>query len=275
MLGYLGAMPRIPDTERIERLLDSEGGSLGRREIIEALGLSDDRYEKVARDLVTAGRAAKNRGRAGGLHLTGDAEDADAPPESNDEPESVNEARFERDLYPAFAKYLIGAAKRDESKSVTLETYRTKARKWETPDLAEIRVTPFPMVGQWELRVAVYELKRQGGWSVESVLQAATYNEFAQESWLVVPAGDDGDWTEHFGKRIVDKAGDLGIGLGSFDVREGTLKKHMTPRRQVPSLQRQQEWLESVLDRLREHGRKEEIASHIRWARSKAESGRD
>ena len=269
-------MPRIPDSERIERLLESEGGSLGRREIIEALGLSDERYEKVARDLVAAGSVAKNRGRAGGLHLIAESDDSDdEAPESEAAPESVEEGRLERDLYPAFAKYLISAAKHDESKSVVLETHRTRARKWETPDLAEVRVTPFPMVGQWELRVAVYELKRQGAWGVESVLQAATYNEFAQESWLVVPVGEESDWAEHFGKRVVDKAGDLGIGLGSFDPRERTLKKHMTPKRQVPSLQRQQEWLESVIDRLRDQGKKEDIAAHIRWARSKAESGRD
>jgi hypothetical protein len=49
----------------------------------------------------------------------------------------------------------------------------------------------------------------------------------------------------------------------------------MTPRRQVPSLQRQQEWLESVIERLRDEGKKEEISGYIRWARSKAESGRD
>ncbi|MES1188408.1 MAG: hypothetical protein ABUL60_31620 [Myxococcales bacterium] len=269
-------MPRIPDSERIERLLESEGGSLGRREIIEALGLSDERYEKVVRDMVAGGAVAKNRGRAGGLHLTAEnADSEDEAPESDAAPESIAEGRLERDLYPAFAKYLISAARHDESKSVVLETHRTRARKWETPDLAEVRVAPFPMVGQWELRVAVYELKRQGGWGVESVLQAATYNEFAQESWLVVPVGDEGDWAEHFGKRVVDKAGDLGIGLGSFDAREKTLKKHMTPKRQVPSLQRQQEWLESVIDRLRDQGKKEEIAGHIRWARSKAESGRD
>ena len=137
-------------------------------------------------------------------------------------------------------------------------------------------MTPFPMVGQWELRAVVYELKRQGGWSVESVLQAATYGEFAHESWLVVPDGSDDDWAEHFGRRVVDKAGDLGIGLGTFDAGNGILKKHMTPqRRQVPSLFRQQEWLESVIDRLGETKRKEEIAGHIRWAKSKAEFGRD
>lgn len=267
-------MPRIPDSERIERFLLSEGGTSGRREIIEALGLSDGRYEKVAREMVGAGRVAKNRGRAGGLHLmNAGADDGDEAPESA-APESVEERRLERDLYPAFTKYLVGAT-RDESRSVVLETYKTRARKWETPDLAEIRVTPFPMVGQWELRVAVYELKREGGWSVESVLQAATYNEFAQESWLVIPASDDTDWAEVFGSRLVARAGDLGIGLGSFNEDEGTLQKHMTPKRHVPSLQRQQEWLEQALDRLREQKKKAEISDHIRWAKSKAESGRD
>lgn len=264
-------MPRIPDTQRIQRLLEGEGGSLGRRAIIEALGLSEQRYEDVAQALVDEDLVARNRGRTGGLRLL---EEQDEAPESERAPKS-DDRGLEQDLYPEFAKYLVGAANKDETRSVVLETYRTKARKWETPDLAEVRVTPFPMVGQWELRVAVYELKRQDGWSVESVLQAATYNEFAQESWLVVPSGDDGDWSEYFGKRVVDKAGDLGIGLGSFDTHEGTLKKHMTPRRQVPSLQRQQEWLESIVERLGDHRKKEEISGHIRWARSKAESGRD
>lgn len=267
-------MPRIPDSERIWRLLEVGGGSLGKREIIEALGLSAERYEKVVKEMVAAGSVAKNPGRHGGLHVIGQREEVDES-EADVAPESVAEGRLERDLYPSFTKYLLGAARHDESKSVVLETHRTRLGKWETPDLTEVRVTPFPMVGQWELRVAVYELKRQDGWSVESVLQAATYNEFAQESWLVIPADDESDWDEHFGRRVVDKAGDLGIGLASFDIKEKALKKHMMPRRQVPSLQRQQEWLESVIDRLQEKTKKEEIAGHIRWAKSKAESGRD
>lgn len=252
-------------------MLGSEGGSLGRREIIEALGLSDDRYEDVAREMVSDAIVTKNRGRAGGLQLVVNdgMHDISAVPE-------VTTAPLERELYPAFSKYLLSAAtKGGESKSIVLETHRTKAGKWETPDLAEVRVTPFPMVGQWELRVVVYELKRQSSWSVESVLQAATYGEFANEAWLVVPSGDDNDWSEHFGKRVVEKAGDLGVGLGSFDQQTRVLKKHMTPRRQFPSLSRQQEWLESVIEKLDEQKKKEEIAGHIRWARSKADSGRD
>jgi hypothetical protein len=72
------------------------------------------------------------------------------------------------------------------------------------------------MLGQWELRVATYELKRADAWTIDSVLQTATYGEFAHESWLVVPSGDDGDWVDHFTKRVVDKSGSFGIGLGTF-----------------------------------------------------------
>jgi DNA-binding IscR family transcriptional regulator len=50
-------------------LLETEGGSLGRREIIEALGLSDDRYNTVANTLVDDEFVSKNRGRTGGLRL--------------------------------------------------------------------------------------------------------------------------------------------------------------------------------------------------------------
>ena len=163
------------------------------------------------------------------------------------------------------------------SRSVVLNTHGTKAGKWETPDLAEVRVQPFPVVGQWELRIVTYELKRQDAWSIESVLQTATYNEFAHESWLVIPAGDDGDWTEYFGPRIVDKAGDFGIGPGSFDpAGKGTFHKHMTPQRKhIPSLSRLQSWLSRVIEQLGEEKKKGEIADNIRWARAKAEAGKD
>ncbi len=271
-------MARIPDTERITRLLESsEGGSVGRREIIEAIGLTDERYEEIANQLVAKKAATKNRGRAGGLRLV----TLKAPVTVDEAASERSGVPLERDLYPSFSKYLLEAASKDDvSKSVVLATHQTRAGKWETPDLAEVRVTPFPMVGQWELRVLVYELKRQGGWSVESVLQAATYKDFAHESWLVVPAGSDSDsdpdWAEHFGKRVVEQAGDLGVGLGTFDAEKGVLKKHMTPqRRQVPSLTRQQEWLESVMERLGEGKKKAEISANVRWARAKAESGRD
>ena len=264
-------MARISDTERVLRLLASEGGTLGKREIIENLGISEQRYKIVAGELVKSKLAVKNRGRAGGLALT-----AQSAPKPADAGSRVPDRPLERDLYPAFSKYLT-VASGDESKSVVLETYRTKAGKWETPDLTEVRVQPFPIVGQWELRVVTYELKRQAGWSVESVLQTATYNEFAHESWLVIPAEDEADWTEYFGPRVVDKAGDFGIGLGSFDSDgTGTFHKHMTPQRKhVPSLARVESWLTRVIGQLGAEKQKSEIANNIRWAKAKAEAGKD
>lgn len=173
---------------------------------------------------------------------------------------------------------MTAAKENDTSKSVVLRTHQTRGGKWETPDLAEVRVTPLPMIGQWELRVATYELKRQNGWSVESVLQAATYQEFAHESWLVVPADEseeDLDWSEYFGRRVVEKAGAFGVGLATFHTKRRTLQKHTTARPQVPSLLRQHEWLESTIENIGEEKKKAEIAGHIRWARAKAEAGRD
>jgi hypothetical protein len=261
-------MARIADSERIARLLGGEGGSLSRREIIEKLGLSDERYEMVAAEMVADERATKNRGRAGGLRLT-DGE------EFPDEDESLeSEVGLERQLYPAFAKYLV-AASGEESKSVVLETHRTRLGKWETPDLAEVLITPFPMVGQWELRIVAYELKCRGRCQVDAVLQAAAYNQFAHESWLVIPKVDESDWAENFGPRVVQQARHFGIGLGSFDRDEPALTKHIAPRPQVPLLQRQQEWLEFAVDRPGEERKKVEIARHVRWARRKANLARD
>lgn len=258
-------MPRTSDRDRIVRLLEGEGGSLGRREIIEGLGLSDDRYETVARELVDKRVAIKNLGRTGGLRLVL-AESARRAGTGE-----VPAAPLEKELYPPFEKYLLAAAKNDESKSVVLNTHRTRAKKWETPDLAEVRVTPFPTIGQWELRVITYELKRQGAWSVDSVLQTATYNTFAHESWLVVPSGDDADWAEYFGKPVVEKATIFGIGLATFDRADRTFKKHMTPKQNLPLLNRQYEWLDGVLDRLGDGKIKTEIADNTRWARRRAE----
>jgi len=266
-------MARISDAERITRLLESEGGSLGRRAITEALGLSDARYDAVANELCQEEIVAKNRGRAGGLRLLSVASAPRATPRATREPEEVP---LERDLYAPFERYLLTAAKEnDMSRSVVLRTYPTRGGKWETPDLAEVRVTPFPMIGQWELRVATYELKRQDAWSVDSVLQAAMYTEFAHESWLVVPAGGEEDWTTYFGRRIVDKAGDLGVGLATFDGKNRTLWKHTTPRPHVPSLSRLHEWLETTIERIGEDKKKTEIADNIGWAARKAAAGRD
>lgn len=267
-------MARIADTDRILRLLDGDGGSLGRREIIEGLGITDERYEEVANQLVAKKQVTKNRGRTGGLRLTSQdsARDAEAPDKTTG---------LERDLYAPFAGYLVATAARSgESRSVILDTHNTHARKWETPDLTEVRVTPFPAVGQWELRIIAYELKRQGAWSVDSVLQAATYREFAHESWLVVPAREDEDedldWVEHFTKRVVDQAGTLGVGLATLNVKTNALKKHTTPPRgQAPTLSRQQEWLDNMFELLREPKKRSEIADNIGWASRKAGAGRD
>jgi len=272
-------MPRIADTERIVRVLEAEGGSLGRRDILEALGMSQDRYAQVAQDLVNAGRVTKNRGRAGGLSLLATLAPLRRTARRGQEPSSgslIPEPPQERELYAPFTKYLERTAKdNDESRSVIINTYATRKGKWETPDLTEVRVTPFPMIGQWELRVATYELKRQDSWSIESVLQTATYAEFAHESWLVVPSSDDSDWVEHFSKRVVDKAGSFGIGLATFDAASRTLQKHMTPQRMIPDLGRMHEWLEDVIDRLANPKLKTDIANNIAWARRKADAGRD
>jgi hypothetical protein len=89
-------MARIADTERVLRLLrESEGGSLARREIVESLGLSDDRYKEVATQL--GDRVEINRGRLGGLRLSGHprggagANEARAPA---DVPEPLSRAGF-------------------------------------------------------------------------------------------------------------------------------------------------------------------------------------
>lgn len=288
-------MARIPDKDRITRLLTSEGGSLGRREIMEALGLSDERYELVAADMVAEKRASKNRGRTGGLTLitptarpVGGSQpkvfDARATQPRSASAEATQPSAFamddgsndlEKDLYPPFSKYLQHAAVQGgESKTLILETWQTKAGKWETPDFTEVRITPFPMVGQWELRLAVYEIKRADGWNVESVFQAATYLEFAHESWLVVPENEDTDWVELFTKRVVEKASDQGVGLMTFNPVNGIIRKHMAPRRSAPALSRQQEWLERTLDKLKGKQGKDDVASHIRWARDMATSGR-
>lgn len=291
----LADMARIPDTARVLRLLESEGGSLGRRDIMEGLGISDQRYQELAQQLCLQKKVTKNRGRTGGLSITNPETDRttssgiDSPSSevfagaADSSVSSTGPGRpkksLEKDLYPVFKAFLLARANAtDESKSVVLETHKTRRRKWETPDLTEIRVTPFPMVGQWELRVVTYELKRQGDWNVDSVLQTAAYNEFAHESWLVVPGSDDSDWVEHFQPRVVNKAGELGIGLATFmnlDGKEPSLKTHMQPKRQIPRLSRQQEWLEEVIDRLNEQTRNTELAGNIRWAKTKADSGRD
>ena len=268
-------MPRIPDTERIERLLEGEGGSLGRREIIEALGLSDSRYQEVAQQLVANSVAIKNRGRTGGLRLA-----AVEPARRQEVAREPASPKLERELYPPFESYLLEAASQDEvSKSVVLSTYRTRGAKWETPDLLEVLVTPFPMIGQWELRVVTYELKRQGAWTVESVLQAASYNEFAHESWLIVPSGveeGDSDGVDYFDNRIVTKAGDLGVGLGTFDAENEVLRKHMHPRSaRAPMLSRQHRWLDRLIEQVGDEKKRTQIAANIRWARDKANSGRD
>jgi hypothetical protein len=259
------------DAERLRRLLETDGGSLGRREIIETLGLPEEQYGEATTELVDAGIAKKNRGRSGGLSLlevpAGD--DVQKPPPDPARPK-------ESDLYPPFTTYLEKTAKQEDfSKSIVLQTFRTRQRKWESPDLTEVRVTPFPVLGQWELRVATYELKRADSWTIDSVLQTATYGEFAHESWLVVPSGDDGDWVEHFTKRVVDKAGGFGIGLATFIEEKGVMKKHMVPRRQLPDLARLHEWLEEVVDRLKQPQLMKDIANNIAWAKRKAEAGRD
>src|SRR5512138_2731183 len=104
-------MPRIPDTERITRLLETEGGSLGRREIIEGLGLSDERYNEVADHLVNQQIVVRNRGRSGGLRLRlAEPGEPEAVPARVAAEEQAAEEGLERDLYPAFKRYLLGAA---------------------------------------------------------------------------------------------------------------------------------------------------------------------
>lgn len=266
-------MPRIADTERIRRLLESEGGSLSRREIIEQLGLSDERYDTVAGQLCAEDIAVRNRGRAGGLSLVAAA----APTRQKRAARDSTDAPLERELYPPFERYLLRTAERsDESRAVVLNTHKARGAKWESPDLTEARITPFPTIGQWEFRIAAYELKRQGCWSVDSVLQAAMYSEFAHETWLVVPtASFEEDWVEYFGQRVVTTAVDHGVGLGTFDPKARVLRKHTAAGHHRPTLARQHEWLEAMLDRIGADDQKAKIAGHIAWATRKAAAGRD
>ncbi len=62
-------MARISDAERLTRLLESAGGTVGRQEILEALNLSDERYSVVCSELIDKGVAERTPGRLGGLRL--------------------------------------------------------------------------------------------------------------------------------------------------------------------------------------------------------------
>lgn len=62
-------MARISDAERLRRLLESAGGTVGRQEILEGLSLSVDRYSVVCSELMDMGVAERNPGRLGGLRL--------------------------------------------------------------------------------------------------------------------------------------------------------------------------------------------------------------
>jgi hypothetical protein len=256
-------MSRISDKDRILNLLQgAEDGALGRREIIEGLGLSDERYNNVADQLVSDKSASKQRGRAGGLRLGSDVAKAVAEKAA----QRPADKPLERDLYPAFERYLESASKGQGSRSVILPTHKTRARKWETPDFVEVRITPFPVIGQWELRLITYELKRRDEWSVESVLQTATYNGFADESLLVVPAEPEVDWAELFGPRIVDESARFGIGLVTFDVHNKILRTHTSAQPQRPSLERKNKRLETIFERLADREKQENVANFIRWA---------
>ncbi len=131
-----------------------------------------------------------------------------------------------------------------------------------------MRITPFPTIGQWELRLITYELKRRDEWTVESVLQTATYNGFADESLLVVPAESDVDWAELFGPRILDESARFGIGLATFDVDNKIMRTHTSAQPQRPSLERKNKRLETIFERLADREKSEGVDNSIRWAKA-------
>jgi hypothetical protein len=265
-------MSRIADRDRIVKLLQgSDGQNLGRRDIIDTLNLSDDRYNDVADELCEEDVVAKNRGRTGGLRLVAAARPARPVSKRRSEPD---EAPRESELYPPFGRYVRSQAERNDGKSVVLETHQRRIGKWRTPDFVEVRVTPFATVGQWELRIVAYELKRAGAYNAESVLQAAAYSQFAHESWLVVPSGEgDEPWTSRFGPDLVHKAAHFSVGLAIFDEAIPELHKHTHPRpQQAPLVSAQHVWLEDVIGGLGETKVKDEIAQNIESAKRHARS---
>ncbi len=250
-------------------LENSERGECSRRDILETLGISLERFATVREDLLEDGSVETISGRLGGLRLVLSSRTTKRRHEQKHAPAT---SAPESALYAPFEKYLlhVGEAEEDatQSRSIVVRTHKQRRGKWERPDLVEVRVAPLPMIGQWDLRVIAYELKRADAWSVDSVLQAASYAEFAHESWLVVPAAKNTAWDEHFGREVISKAAQFSIGLGSFSARDGILTKHTTARIQTPAAERVHEWLSGLI----EGEQAKRLAENIRWAKAKADA---
>jgi hypothetical protein len=104
-------MPKLPDRDRSLAALPEDGTFITNREVRENIGLTDDRYWKVRRELLDDGLIVIGRGYGGRVALKQPANKHTAarkPPTPNDTREEIaeieKEFKAETSLYQPFAE---------------------------------------------------------------------------------------------------------------------------------------------------------------------------
>ena len=198
--GKGGSVKRVQDLEQaLLAEVPTDGKTIGNIALIRKLGWAEDAYWPVRDALIDRGELVRGGGRGGSVYrVIADVEEDDL------DLGAVVPARraglaVEKDLYEPIRKVLKKSWAKDQ-RFLTNSIVKTIANgrqgaggtgKWSQPDLLFLGLRNYELMGQRELNVVTFEVKRLGGWDIKSIYQAEAHKQNANYSYVFLHNEDD------------------------------------------------------------------------------------
>lgn len=250
---------RPSDATRILRILMEADGSTNSRLKTET-ELSDDRYNKVKKELLDQGYIEQYRCRGGGIKITNNGEKSLNTQKDN----YKSIVSGEKDLYEPFSKIIKKQIFEDGSNSICIETSNLKKKgKWSNPDFTQISKESYKFLRKSDIIVSTYEIKQFPSFDSGSVFEAAAHLRFSHESTLVL------EWPKELVFNLSDRAYRIDeiatecqrhrVGLAIMKPYHNSfrLHTHVESYRTNPQDADIESWLEYIIERLSDSKRKE------------------
>jgi hypothetical protein len=269
--GKGGSVKRVQDLEQaLLAEVPTDGKTIGNIALIRKLGWAEDAYWPVRDALIDRGELVRGGGRGGSVYrVIADVEEDDL------DLGAVAPARraglaVEKDLYEPIRKVLKKSWAKDQ-RFLTNSIVKTIANvrqgaggtgKWSQPDLLFLGLPKYELMGQSELNVVTFEVKRLGGWDIKSIYQAEAHKQNANYSYVFLHNEDDSSERENDAnfQRCRRKAFEFKVGL-IVASDPGNYETWNT----VVEAQRNNLALETVETFVAEHVNEDERDQILRW----------
>jgi len=188
----------------------------GKIKQLDNVEITDDEYWAIRNALIDDGKIACGRGRGGSIYLVPPNTDLEADANCD------NRGKAERKLYPDILKIIEGpwALSRnhvEENSFACITAYAKVPGKWRNPDLSMVSIVGYDFIPGKTMELTTFEVKPNGGFSVEGIFETASHLVFGHRSFLMIQDKDKQRDADPNFARLLTLLPRFGVGLVLFE----------------------------------------------------------